>query len=342
VPHTGISGGHLKSAEQAHRENRITKTAIFIGDNVRVRTYRTRKKKEAFFRRMLGFWLLLPGLLILLFLSAFVWKAGNLLVYGDDFEHVEWALVLDGQSRDCERTEAAVDLFVQNKIDTLLLSSVRIFKTRYGSEFLIPDLIKQGLPRDNIFELRHDSYSTLDEAALAIGQFRLLDLDTVLLITSNYHSARTRFIYNSLAKGNPHFLLYPAPYEGYDADAWWASRNGFKTFILEFTKYFASRLEVAHRNFKAPVTSAAQTVQIIPDIGFEDRFPDEVELLSDSLPDDSESDDSGPEAKIAEAENTDLNTNTTAPGDTAVQGEATAQQPDSSVEAEGDSSAQVE
>ncbi len=93
-----------------------------------VSTYRIKKKKKFTIKKLLGLWLLLPGLLFLLFLFAFVWKAGNWLVHGDYFEHVDWAIVLEGQSRDCERSDAAVELFSRNKIDTLLLSSLRIFK----------------------------------------------------------------------------------------------------------------------------------------------------------------------------------------------------------------------
>jgi uncharacterized SAM-binding protein YcdF (DUF218 family) len=104
-----------------------------------------------------------------------------------------------------------------------------------------------------------------------IKQLRLLELDTVLIITSNYHSRRTHLIYKALAGGYPHFLLYPAPYDGYDPDAWWTSRKGKKIFVLEFTKYLESWLEVVWKDHKKQLEVAAQTIQIIPDIGFQNR-----------------------------------------------------------------------
>jgi uncharacterized SAM-binding protein YcdF (DUF218 family) len=283
-----------------------------------VRIHSPKKKKYSILNKLFGSWVILPVLLVLLLLCALGWKAGNWFVYGDSFEHVDWAVTLAGQSRDCERSDHAVELFIQQKIDTLLISSIRTFKTRYTGEFLVPDLLQQGVPRDNIFEIRHDSYSTIEEASLIIKQLRLLNLDTVLIITSNFHSARTRFIFNLLAKGTPHFLVSPAPYEGYDPEAWWTSRKGRKTLFLEFTKYIASRFEVALKNYSSPIEGAAQTVNIVPDIGFSGRIPEEI------APEEIEAmDNTGFSSSNVDATNSDSTASDSEQIDTKAQGDST-------------------
>ena len=90
--------------------------------------------------------------LILTLGGVTLWKSGRWLVYQDSFERIPWAIVLAGESRDCERTDAAFRLYQDGRIDTVVLSGCRIFKTHYQSEYMLDYLIDRGVPRDKIFE----------------------------------------------------------------------------------------------------------------------------------------------------------------------------------------------
>jgi uncharacterized SAM-binding protein YcdF (DUF218 family) len=189
-------------------------------------------------------WVWFAGAVFLSVGGVCLWRSGRWLVHEDAFDHVKWALVLAGESRDCERTDAAIRLFQEGKVDTLILSGCRIFKNRYQSEFMSEYAVQQGVPRERVFEFRQDTYSTQQEARQLVRQFRLQNLDTVLVVTSSFHTARTRRIFRKLAQGYPVVLLASADYHLYDPNAWWSNRESRKLWFNEWIKTFFTAYEL--------------------------------------------------------------------------------------------------
>lgn len=209
-------------------------------------------------------WLWFALALILCVGGVSLWKSGGWLVREDAFDRVGWAVVLAGESRDCERTDRGIALFKEGRVDTLVLSATRIFKNRYQSEFMVDYVVQQGVPRERIYEFRQDAYSTLEEARLLVRQFRLQDLDTVLIITSSYHTARTRRIFHKLAQGFPVVLLASADDHGFDPHAWWSNRESRKTWFMEWVKTAFTWYELAKAK---PEEGKAEYQGLTPDPG---------------------------------------------------------------------------
>lgn len=180
-------------------------------------------------------WVYFILLFFLACLAVFLWKSGELLVHSDSIGHARWAVVLAGEDRGMERTETAFDLFREGRFDSLILSGPRVFKSHHESEFSRELLIAKGFPRDRIFQLPHEASSTLEEAAVIIHQSRLLGIDTLLIITSNYHSARARRIFQKLAGGNPETRVLTAEF-CFDPKSWWAFRGTRVIWITEWLK----------------------------------------------------------------------------------------------------------
>jgi uncharacterized SAM-binding protein YcdF (DUF218 family) len=201
-----------------------------------------------------------------------LWKSGRWLIHEDKFEKVRWGVVLAGESRDCERSDAAIRMFHEGRIDTLVISATRTFKTRYNSEFMVDYYVEQGVPRDRVFEFRQDAYSTLEEARLLVRQFRLQNLDTVLIVTTTFHTARTRRIFRKLAGGYPVVLVAAAEYSVYDPSAFWSNREGLKLWFDEWAKTFFTVFELA---WTKPETDKAQFQGLTPDI-WSSRTPEEA------------------------------------------------------------------
>jgi len=196
---------------------------------------------------LLRHWTLWVWFAVSVFLSVggvCLWRSGRWLVHEDAFDHVKWALILAGESRDCERTDAGIRLLQEGRVDTLILSGCRVFKNRYESEFMAEYAVQQGVPRERVFEFRQDTYSTQQEARQLVRQFRLQNLDTVLVVTSSYHTARTRRIFRKLAQGYPVVLLASADYHLYDPNAWWSNRESRKIWFEEWIKTFFSTYEL--------------------------------------------------------------------------------------------------
>jgi uncharacterized SAM-binding protein YcdF (DUF218 family) len=214
---------------------------------------------------VLRHWTLWVWFAVSVFLSVggvCLWRSGRWLVHEDAFDHVKWALVLAGESRDCERTDAGIRLLQEGRVDTLILSGCRVFKNRYQSEFMAEYAVQQGVPRERVFEFRQDTYSTQQEARQLVRQFRLQNLDTVLVVTSSFHTARTRRIFRKLAQGYPVVLLSSADYHLYDPNAWWSNRESRKLWFNEWIKTFFTAYELWSER---PETGKAEYQGLTPD-----------------------------------------------------------------------------
>jgi uncharacterized SAM-binding protein YcdF (DUF218 family) len=218
-----------------------------------------RAQRAAFWRHW-TLWIYFPLAVLLVGGWVFALRSGHWLVREDEFARVPWAAVMAGESRGTERADAALKLYLDGRIDSLIYSGIPIFKTRHASEMLVDYLAKAGYPREKLFEFRHDAYSTLEEARLMIRQFRAQDLDTVVIITVNFHTARTRRIFRKLSQGYPHILVYPAEYTFFDPASWWSSREGRKHWLLEWTKTVATWIELMGA---APETGKAESSGLI-------------------------------------------------------------------------------
>jgi hypothetical protein len=75
-------------------------------------------------------WAWFAAALVLCVGGVSFWKSGRWLIHEDAFEKAHWGVVLAGESRDCERSDAAIRMYHEGKFDTLVISGMRIFKTR--------------------------------------------------------------------------------------------------------------------------------------------------------------------------------------------------------------------
>ncbi len=98
-------------------------------------------------------------------------------------------------------------------------------------------LLKLGVPNDRIVVLDGDCESTFDEAQALANKLAGDHSSTVTIVTSNFHTRRSRYIFaKTLASnGNPlHFVSVPTDY--FSADNWWTSEEGVASYSKEFLK----------------------------------------------------------------------------------------------------------
>jgi uncharacterized SAM-binding protein YcdF (DUF218 family) len=232
-------------------------------------------------------WYIFGAFILTLVAMTFMLRwSGVWLVEKDKIDGASWAVVLDGQGRDMTRTSAALELLKKGVADTVVLSGSRIYRTRYNSEFYIKDLIQQGAPANRLIEFRHDAYSTFQEANLLIPYFRELGADTVVLITSNFHSRRAKMVFNALSKNKPHFLIHPIDNPFYHPENWIFEKKAASYWIMEMLKMGSTFLEIQKIDqYKFPKPNWEKWVHgeaTVEDLTLE---PDSV--LTDSLEQDS-------------------------------------------------------
>ena len=170
---------------------------------------------------------------------------GVALITDDPLHPADAILVLGGESRDGDRVQHAVKLFKRGLAPLLVLSGTPMgFRThevdimRRHAEFL-------GVPPARILSVKHDSDSTKEEAGVVVPILKRRGLKEVILVTSNYHTARAKRIFEGAAgRSGPHFLASPVDDGLFEPDGWWMRRRYAKTFVYEAIKTVWSAIEV--------------------------------------------------------------------------------------------------
>lgn len=101
-------------------------------------------------------------------------------------------------------------------------------------------LIHQGVDSDMIQFIDGQCTSTFDEAELLLKHMTQLgdDTATISIVTSDFHTRRTRWIYRQLfgdQSDRLHFVA--APTDGFDQSNWWRVEDGWVTYVTEFLKF---------------------------------------------------------------------------------------------------------
>lgn len=190
-------------------------------------------------------------LLVLLFLALvgvvfrrpLLVAAGRWLVTDDRLEKCDAAVVLSGEDGDGRRTREAVTLYKNGWVRKIVLSGTLGPFSHYETNFSLPLAVSLGVARDDLVVITHQGRSTKEEAAVLLPPMEKSGIRSIILVTSNYHTARARRIFLQVCRGRLRVLAHPASNQWFQPDSWWQSREGRKVFLLESAKRLNSFLE---------------------------------------------------------------------------------------------------
>ncbi len=178
-----------------------------------------------------------------LILAALAWRPslstlGRFLVKTDLPLHADIAVVLAGDYSG-NRIRKAAELVKQGYAPKVLVSGPSGFYGEHESDAAIRFITRQGYPGAWFIPFPNDSHSTREEARAVAAKLRELGLVRADIVTSNYHTRRARTDYAEEAPGLE-FSMIAAPDQYFTPDGWWKTREGRKTFLLEWLKTLAS------------------------------------------------------------------------------------------------------
>ena len=202
----------------------------------------TRKRS----RKVLGA-LIVTLFCLLAIIYIVVEKSGKWLVVDDKFEHVTWAVILDGQSANMERNDYVADLLAAGKVDSVLILGRRVYRDKSNVDFYAEDFMRLGkFNPATIFLVRHDDPSTLSEACTIIPWLKKHKADSVLLVTSAPATRRAKRIFQTLSGDSPVYLTKDIDNKShYIADAWIFNRESRKNWLREWFALAHSYLDLA-------------------------------------------------------------------------------------------------
>jgi uncharacterized SAM-binding protein YcdF (DUF218 family) len=181
------------------------------------------------------FLLFLIGLFSILYLfrDPLLRAAGSFWVVDERPQASDAIVILGDDDYNADRAARAAELFKAGMAPEVVASGRFLRPYASVAELERHDLADRGVSAGSIILLAHHAQNTREEA-LAIGQFLFSHgWKRIILVTSNYHTRRARYICERAFPAGTSLRVVAAHDPAYDPDHWWESRQGVKIFFNE-------------------------------------------------------------------------------------------------------------
>ena len=187
-------------------------------------------------------------IILLLFILIFP-RLGEWLVKEDEITQSDIIVVLMGSVPD--RTLEAVDIYQEGYSDKILMINSHMV----GYDDLLERGVEipgdaqlahmaansLGVPEEDLLILPAQTKSTQDEAIVLRDYLRENeDIDSMILVTSKYHSSRSKKIFEKALEGMDRDITVisrPSEYDNFNEEQWWKDREDFKRVVMEYVKF---------------------------------------------------------------------------------------------------------
>jgi len=183
---------------------------------------------------------------LLLLIWAVSWLAARMLIVNAPLEHADVIVVLSGSSTFVERAHVAAQLYSEGTAEKVLLTNDNRQGGWLSSEQRNPffyerarwELERLGVPESKIEVLRPTVSSTQEEALAVQDYVESTKIQSLLLVTSAYHSRRALRTFKRVLGGRVRVgLVSPPPgWQTPGAASWWVSVRGWRTVPNEYLK----------------------------------------------------------------------------------------------------------
>lgn len=147
--------------------------------------------------------------------------------------HADALLLLSDDNFYADRATHAAELIRQGVAPLVIASGRRLRPSAGIAELEEHDLIERGVPKDKIVRFPQDADSTLEEAE-ALSQFCSEHrFHSVIIVTSNYHARRARYIFGKVFPSRITVSVAAARDGDFDPERWWEKRKSQKLFVRE-------------------------------------------------------------------------------------------------------------
>jgi uncharacterized SAM-binding protein YcdF (DUF218 family) len=185
--------------------------------------------------------------------------AGNFWVVDESPQTSDAIVILSDDDYDAVRASRAADLYRSSWAPRIVASGRALRPYASIAELMQRDLTDRGVPATAVVRFPNRARNTLEEAG-AVSEF----LSThgwrkIIVVTSNYHTRRARFIYEHALAPGTELRVVAAPDPSYDPNSWWRTREGVKTFFYEFVGYILARWELRKSDVRTVSSALAST-----------------------------------------------------------------------------------
>ena len=170
--------------------------------------------------------------------------AGEFWIVDDAPENSDAIIVLSGDNYDAVRASRAAALFRSGVAPRVVATGQNLRAYASTTDLMKRDLVDHGVPAAAIVPLNHRAEDTREEA-VAVSEFVAAQhWKKILLVTSNYHTRRSEYIYERTLPPGTQLRVISAPDNDYDPQSWWRTREGVRIFFHELGGYLSALWEM--------------------------------------------------------------------------------------------------
>jgi uncharacterized SAM-binding protein YcdF (DUF218 family) len=173
--------------------------------------------------------------------------AGNFWITPDPPAASDVIVILSDDDFTADRAARAAELYHAGWAPKIVASGRRLRTYASIAELMQKDLEARGVPDQAIVPYPHDAPDTLQELTGIRGFVQQHGWKRVMIVTSNFHTRRTRYLCEHIFPADIRVLVESAPDLNYDPDSWWRTREGLKIFSHEAVGIVVAAWEVHHQ-----------------------------------------------------------------------------------------------
>ena len=196
-------------------------------------------------------------LVFLLFLAALVFGiylvrqpllrlAGSFWIVDETPETSDAIVILGDDNYNGDRATRAAELFRSGLAPRVIASGRYLRPYATVAELEEHDLTNRGVPSAAVVRLTHRATDTREEAVAIAQLLSSRGWKRVILVTSNYHTRRSRYICERIFPAGTVLRVVAARDSEYNPEQWWLSRQGMKLFFHEFVGLPEAMWELRH------------------------------------------------------------------------------------------------
>jgi uncharacterized SAM-binding protein YcdF (DUF218 family) len=194
-------------------------------------------------------------LLFLIFLVCFLFMiylvrhpllrlAGGFWVVDDGPAYSDAIVILGDDDYGGDRAAKAAELFKAGWAPRVVASGRFLRPYASITDLEEHDLKGDGVPEQAIVRFQHHAENTKEEAEALRQLIRQQGWKRILVVTSNYHTRRARYICARMFPSGTVLRVVPAHDSEYDPDDWWQTRRGLVIFSHEFVGMIVAMWEM--------------------------------------------------------------------------------------------------
>jgi uncharacterized SAM-binding protein YcdF (DUF218 family) len=171
-------------------------------------------------------------------------SVGEGWVVEDSLERSDALIILSGDNFYADRATRAADLYRRGMAPEIVASGQRLRPFAGTAELTVHDLLERGVPKDKIEAFPQGAGNTREEAVALAQLVAQKKWRSVIVVTSNYHARRARYIFHRVFPSTIRVRIASASDGDFDPEQWWLHRISIKRLTTEIAGFVVAIWEL--------------------------------------------------------------------------------------------------